>query len=198
MKAKEFSELLISLRACEEARAWAKGKTLAAVWKTCNRGDWMLWLCGKMVDKPNWPTRQEVVLAACACAKPALKYVKAGEDRPRIALETARKWARGEATIQKVRDAAAADAAAYSAYYSAAAAYAAYYSAAAAAAAYYSAAAAAPAHAAAAAAYSAAAADAYAADAAAHDAYAAAKKKSQLESADICRKMLKVPTKETA
>ena len=125
MNAKEFSNLLRRIGACSEAREWAKGKDFAQVWEQCERGDWLLWLCGRMSDKDGWPTRQQVVLAACDCAETALKYVKAGEDRPRKAIETARLWAEGKATIQEVRTAADA---AY-AYAAADAAYAAAYAA---------------------------------------------------------------------
>ncbi len=111
MNAVEFSRLLCDLRACPEAQFWAKGKTLARVWETCERGDWLLWLCAKMIGKSDWPTHQEVVLAACDCAETALKYLKSDEDRPRIAIETARRWAIGKATIEET-SAAAADAAA--------------------------------------------------------------------------------------
>ena len=125
MNAKQFAALLVELNACSEAQEWAGGKSLAVVWKTCKRGDWLLWLCGKMADKPNWPTRKEVVLAACDCAKLALKYVPKGEERPRKCLETVRAWAAGNATIHEVRTArAAADAAAAYAAYADAAAYA--------------------------------------------------------------------------
>jgi immunity protein 5 of polymorphic toxin system len=134
MTAKQFSALLVELNACSEAQKWAKGKSLAVVWKTCKRGDWLLWLCGKMADKPNWPTHKEVVLAACDCAELARKHVPEGEDRPRKCIETTRAWAAGTATLDEVRtarravyavyaDADPADAA-YVAY--AAAAYAAY------------------------------------------------------------------------
>ena len=109
MNAKQFAALLVELKACSEAREWASGKSLAAVWKTCKRGDWLLWLCGKMADKPNWPTRKEVVLAACDCAKLSLKHVPAGEKRSRKCLETVRAWTSGNATLYEVR--AAADAA---------------------------------------------------------------------------------------
>jgi hypothetical protein len=139
MNAKTFAALLTELNACSKATAWAKGKSLAVVWKTCKRGDWLLWLCGKMADKPNWPTHKEVVLAACDCAELALKHVPEGEDRPRKCIETTRAWAAGIATLDEVRtarraayaaDAAdAADAAAYAAYAAAYAAYAAAYAA---------------------------------------------------------------------
>jgi hypothetical protein len=86
----------------------------------------MLWLAARAgVD------RKVIVLIACECARLALPHLKAGEDRPRAAIETAERWARGEVgvTLDDVRKAAAYSAAAYSA--AAAAAAAAAYSAAA-------------------------------------------------------------------
>jgi hypothetical protein len=134
MKSQEFMQLLDSLYACSEAKEWAQGKSFHVFWTTCKRGDWLLWLCGTMAGKKGWPTRKQIVLAACGCAETAPKYVKADEDRPRIAIKTARQWARGKATLQQVRDAAAASDAAYASYVGNAvyyAAYAAYYPAAA-------------------------------------------------------------------
>jgi len=93
MNAKEFSALLESLNACEEAREWAKGKSLAGALRACTRGDWMLWLLGMEVDKLGWLTHPQVVLLACACAERTLKHVPKGEDRPRLAIEAARRWA---------------------------------------------------------------------------------------------------------
>ena len=122
MNAKQFAALLVELNACSEAQEWAGGKSLAVVWKTCKRGDWLLWLCGKMADKPDWPTRKEVVLAACDCAELSLKHVSSGEERPRKCLETVRAWAAGNATIDEVRTAKRDAAyAAYAAYAAAAA-----------------------------------------------------------------------------
>ena len=97
-----IDKLLVKLNACEEAREWAIRKDLHTVWTTCERGDWLLWLASRMVGEPGWHTRQEVVLAACACAETVLKYVPAEEDRPQVAIETARKWARGEATNEEI------------------------------------------------------------------------------------------------
>ena len=54
--------------------------------------------------------RRRIVLAACAVAEVSLKYVPAREDRPRLAIEAARRWTRGAASVEEVR-AAAADAA---------------------------------------------------------------------------------------
>ena len=59
--------------------------------------------------------RRRLVLAACDCADTVQHRVPDGETRPRRALDTARAWARGEATAEQCRDAAA-DAFAASAY----------------------------------------------------------------------------------
>jgi hypothetical protein len=85
---------------------------METVLKTCNRADWLLWLYGRMADNPGWPTPQHVVLGACACAATVLKKVSA-KHRPvcRKAISTARKWAAGKVSLDKVWVAAAADAA---------------------------------------------------------------------------------------
>ena len=89
----EVLELLKRYRACKEAQEWAEehGGPLEDLWRDCERGDWLLWLAAKAgVD------RRTVVTAGCACARTALQYVPAGEERPRRAIETAEAWARGE------------------------------------------------------------------------------------------------------
>jgi hypothetical protein len=181
ISAPALTRLLRVSMACEEARKWARGKTLRQAWAQCPRADWMLWLAGRVgVD------RRQLVLAACACAETALMHVKPGEDRPRKAIETARAWCRGEATIEGVRAAADAAAAyaAYAAYADAAyAAYAAYADAADAAYAAY-------------AAYAAAA--AYAADDAAYADAAYAKKKALRSMAALVRAEIPVAAIEAA
>ena len=103
-----FAEQLVVLRACPEARQWVGDKRLDVAWTECPRGDWLLWLAERVgVD------RRTLVLAACDCARTVLHLVRADEDRPRLAIETAERWARGEATLEEVR---AADADAYAAY----------------------------------------------------------------------------------
>ena len=80
------------LGACEEPRTWLAdeapraglGRAGVRLWNACDRGDWLLWLAASAgVD------RRLVVLAACDCARLALKHVPKGENRPRIAIETA-------------------------------------------------------------------------------------------------------------
>ena len=69
-----------------------------------------------------------IVEAACSCARLVLQYIKPGEQvRPLTCIETAEAWARGEATIDQVREArntayAYADAASDGTVYAAAAA----------------------------------------------------------------------------
>ena len=133
---KEWLKPIQRMGACEEAIKWGEEYDSAGeAWNNCERGDWMLWLCGKLSDK--LASRKKLVLTACECARLTLLYVKEGEDRPLKALETAEQWARGEnnVTLAMVRtsadaaaDAATAAAPERAAYY---AAYAAYYAAAA-------------------------------------------------------------------
>ena len=168
----DVAALLLQLGACGDAVDWARPQpTFSAAWLRCPHGDWLLWLLGRLeID------RRLLVLTACDCVRRLLIHVPAGEDRPRIAIETAEAWGRGAATIDQVIVASAAafatSADAFATADAASAAHADAYasaSAAAAAAAAYAAATASAAYAAASAAVAAADADAYAAAA---DAYA--------------------------
>jgi hypothetical protein len=179
----ELREFLISREACLAAMNWLGKRDSDQMWSECERPDWLLWWAGQVVS------RQELVLAACDCAETALHRVPEGEDRPRLAIDAARRWARGEVTVKEV-DAARAAAissyinAGYAASYAALTAYAtpAPFAALAAAAAAEEAARAAARDAADAAAYAAYAADA--ADAAARAAYAAARAARAARAAD--------------
>ena len=111
---KSFSPILERFHACSEGMEWADDKSLDVIWRTCPHGSWLLWLCGRLkID------RKMIVSCACQCARLSLVRVKAGDDRPRIAIETTERWLSGKATIEEVgssRYAAAATAAAYAAY----------------------------------------------------------------------------------
>ena len=181
MTNQEFRALLHRWQACSKAVKWIGQKSPYDVWRTCERDDWLLWWLAKL----GLP-RKRLVLLACDCASPALRYVPKGETRPRAAIAMARRWARGKASLDEVRAAAYAAAA-----YAADAAYA--YAAADAADAADAYAAAYAAYAAAYAAYAAGdayAAAAYAADAAyaAADAYAAAREQILAECAALIRR----------
>ena len=119
-----WTDRLRDLGACRKAIDWAKAyPTLAEAWTACERADWMLWLLGRTCGARGSEAHRALVLTACACARTVLHLVRAGEDRPRIAIETTEQWARGEngVTLADVR--------AYAAYAAYAAAYAAYASA---------------------------------------------------------------------
>jgi hypothetical protein len=113
---KEIIEKLKSMRACSPVVEWAKTQDdWQTCWESCERGDWMLWLLGKL-SGPAWgEARKPLVLTACECARLALPYTK--DPRALKCIETAETWTRGEATHEQVRAAyAAAFAAAYAAY----------------------------------------------------------------------------------
>jgi len=95
-------DLLIGLDACDEAILWAGQRRVSrASWIASERGDWLLWLVATLgVDQ------RLVVLAACDCAREALSQVPAGDDLPRLAIEAAEAWTRGEVSGAVVREAA--------------------------------------------------------------------------------------------
>ena len=111
--------------ACSEAVRWVGDKSPQDAWETCHRGDWMLWAAAQSsVD------RRVLVAAACDCAELSLRFLPAGELRPaKEAIDTAREWCSGGATLGQVRKASAsayaASAYAASAYAASASAYAA-------------------------------------------------------------------------
>lgn len=78
-----------NLDPCFEAIRWLEIQPdPETAWSVCHRADWMLWLTERLgIDRPA------LVRAACDCARTALKYVPAGEDRPRLAIEAAERWA---------------------------------------------------------------------------------------------------------
>ena len=83
--------LLKGIKACPEAIVWIEKEklTLEQAWNKCDRADWLIWFA----DRTKMATHQEVVLTACAWAETTLKYVPKGKDRPRKAIEAARRWA---------------------------------------------------------------------------------------------------------
>ena len=128
LNAEQFTALCESKGACRDGLEWIRGKSFEEFWNTAERADWMLWIAGKMVRVDGWWTRQQIVLTACACAETVLDIFEKkypNDKRPRVAIETARRWCSGVASIEEVRDAsasayaAAADAAAYAAAYAA-------------------------------------------------------------------------------
>ena len=126
MDNKSFVKKLKKLNACEDAVNWCvqHGGTSAELWRDCERGDWMAWYAAKVgVDK------RALVGALADCAALSLKYYEAqypDDKRVRECIATCRRYAKGKATEEDVRNAAnsAADAAHAAAYAAYAAAYA--------------------------------------------------------------------------
>lgn len=100
-----YIDRIISLDACRDAVGWlheANHPTPEAAWAACPRADWMLWLLSL-----SGADRKKLVFCTCDIAETALIHVPVGADQPQTAIETARRWARGEASIEEVQSAAA-------------------------------------------------------------------------------------------
>jgi hypothetical protein len=113
MKTQTVAELVGSLGACPEAVEWVTpyGKDARKAWRECHRGDWLLWFAARInVHRPL------VVIAACSCVRLALTWhwgrwcSTTNDGRPRRAVESAERWARGGTKPPAVRHAAAAKA----------------------------------------------------------------------------------------
>lgn len=118
-----LTKKLQKMNACVPAIEWVKqmnGSNPEKLWNECERGDWMLWLVGKLdID------RKRLVLAACQCAR-LVEHLMKDEHSIRT-IEVAEAWVHGKATLEELDRAAAAYAYAYAyavyAYAYAAAAY---------------------------------------------------------------------------
>ena len=53
----------------------------------------------------KWAPKEQHILASCAVTRLCLHLIPEGENRPRVAIETAEAWARGEATAEQVKKA---------------------------------------------------------------------------------------------
>src|ERR1700678_1043371 len=65
----ELIALLKRGHACADSLVWLGDRDLSAMWRECERGDWLLWYCARAGVE-----RKLIVLAACACARLALPY----------------------------------------------------------------------------------------------------------------------------
>jgi hypothetical protein len=124
----DWTDDLRALGACSESIAWAKGggyATLDGAWAACDNPRWMLWYAGRMAGARGSPGRRKIVVVACEIARlvlPIFEAKRPDDKRPRVAIETAERYARGEDV--SLADIRAAYAAAAAATYAADAAYA--------------------------------------------------------------------------
>ena len=91
---------LKALDACSEAIEWAREQpSLETAWQVCQRGDWMLWLLGRMTKSKPWSDeRKSLVRCACACA--SLEPKQANATRQCIKVTEA--WCDGKVTMFQV------------------------------------------------------------------------------------------------
>jgi hypothetical protein len=111
-----MKELLKKLNACEPAIEWAENKTWEEIYKTCHRGDWLLWL----FKETNPDDLQKITLAKGHCAATVLHLMK--DERSINAVKVAIAFGEGNASREDLNaayTAAAAAAAADAAYYAA-------------------------------------------------------------------------------
>jgi len=110
MTRQEFLEYLKKENVCRSAVDYvsaSKLETLDAIWESCDRGDWMLWLLTREVEQGS-EKHKRIVLAACACARLSLKYIKDAGRRgiAEAALEKAEGWVKGNVKLEDVKSAA--------------------------------------------------------------------------------------------
>jgi len=92
-----YIDKLIKLDACREAIRWAKDyPTFQAAWDKCEDAEWMLWIAEKTCK--DLQRKMDIVLAACQCARGALKRIHQG-GKPLEGIERAERWAKSENKI---------------------------------------------------------------------------------------------------
>lgn len=96
--AEVLSDWLARAGAHNDVVVWARayGADWARAFGECPRGDWMLAVAARLGAEPR-----SLVLAAAACARTALDAVPPGDTRVLAAIETAERWARGDATAEE-------------------------------------------------------------------------------------------------
>jgi hypothetical protein len=91
---RHWSDTLVAMGACAEAVAWCRKQPSAAVaWRKCQRADWMIWWISRRTGCNSGRTHRKLVRVACEIARGVLAHVPAGEERPRLAIEAAERWA---------------------------------------------------------------------------------------------------------
>jgi hypothetical protein len=119
-----FQDKLIAMQACSAACKYAEQfSDLQAAWNACERGDWMLWLLGRVDTSEPWSdARKPLLAAALDCAETSKHLWKPATI---AGVATLRKWIAGETSLTEAKQAredlyaaaaAAATAAAYAAY----------------------------------------------------------------------------------
>jgi len=79
---------------------WVRSRPKASFYDLWDETIDPVWL--PHLAKAGGATKKQLVFAHCAVARLCLHLVPEGEERPRIAIETAEAWTRGKTTYKKV------------------------------------------------------------------------------------------------
>jgi hypothetical protein len=104
-KKKTLPQVMVSIGAIQAQVDWARDyPDIATAWAKSDDASYLLWTAARLVPKEE--ACRDIVVAAAACARKALRFVPEGEPRPRVAIEAAEEWARGKVTVDAVNEAA--------------------------------------------------------------------------------------------
>ena len=92
----KFKDKLIKLGACIDAIEWVGNMTLKEAWKTCPRGDWMIWYYAKTHPK----NLRKLTLAKALCANTVRHLMQ--DERSKKAVDTAILFGQGKATREEL------------------------------------------------------------------------------------------------
>lgn len=96
------AEHLKKMGACSEAVAYSENyDTAEEAWKSCLRGDWMLWIITKINKSNPWSEGRKKILGICLdCAEtvhPLIHQCSRGHDEIRVL----RRWVSGEVDVEE-------------------------------------------------------------------------------------------------
>ena len=109
-----WTSALVRLGACPEAVAWCRTQPdQQTAWDACQRGNWMLWILGRLAGPVGSDSRRMLVGAAAECARlalPVFERGRPGDTRVRECLDLLDRYAAGDGTVDIAAVRAAADA----------------------------------------------------------------------------------------
>ena len=80
-----WSAKLETLHACSDAIEWArKQPSLAVAWAACERGDWMLWLIGRLDASPPWSDERKPLVRCTVESTVDIEEMAISDDEWRI------------------------------------------------------------------------------------------------------------------
>lgn len=102
VKSRTHVEQLVSLCACTDAIEFASQfDSLVEAWQACERGDWMLWLVGRMINCEPWSEGRKPLLACALDCADTVKHLRGRySDEIGRAVEVLRQWIRGEVSTE--------------------------------------------------------------------------------------------------